>query len=62
MKLRTLTLELKKLTDPINLGAGLGFPEHELAIIKRDNPQGLVCVCVQVYVLVPVCIFVCMWC
>ena len=33
-------IKLKSLTDPIEFGIGLGFPEHEMEIIQKDNPLG----------------------
>ncbi len=34
-------MELKTVTDPIQLGVGLGVAQHHLEIIKKNHPQGV---------------------
>ncbi len=41
LSLKVLSMELKTVTDPIQLGVGLGVPQHHLEIIRKNNPQGL---------------------
>ena len=41
LSLKVLSMELKTVTDPIQLGVGLGVAQHHLEIIRKNNPQGL---------------------
>ncbi len=41
LSLKVLSMELKTMTNPIQLGVGLGVPQHRLEIIKKNDPQGL---------------------
>ncbi len=38
------------MTDPIQLGVGLGVAQHHLEIIRKNNPQGL-CVKVNCFII-----------
>ncbi len=40
VNVRALMLELKTLTNPVSFGIGLGFPDHEMELLKKDNPLG----------------------
>ena len=42
LTLKTLTVELKLLTDPIQFGIHLNIPQVELTIIQRNHPLGKV--------------------
>ncbi len=44
LSLKVLSMELKTVTDPIQLGVGLGVPQHHMEIIKKNNLQSL-CTC-----------------
>ncbi len=44
LSLKVLSTELKTVTDPIQLGVGLGVAQYHLEIIRKNNPQGL-CAC-----------------
>ena len=41
LNLTNLSRELSTLTRPVEFGIALGIPQHELDIIKRNNPQGM---------------------
>ena len=41
LSLKVLSMELKTVTDPIQLGVGLGVPQHHLEIIRKNNLQSL---------------------
>ena len=39
--LKTLSDELKALTEPIQFGVILGIPEHRLEFIRANHPNGM---------------------
>ncbi|XP_064402664.1 uncharacterized protein LOC135348400 isoform X9 [Halichondria panicea] len=41
LSLKVLSMELKTVTDPIQLGVGLGVAQHHLEIIRKNNPQDI---------------------